>query len=468
MKVRLLKLALLFLTGYGMSLAPIPQGVDVKGWYLFCIFVPTILGLVLKPLPMGPVALLGMSVATLTNILDIGKEALNGFASPVIWLIVFVFFIARGFIKTQLGNRIAYLFVQLLGRRTLGLGYGMMLTELVIAPVIPSNAARAGGVMFPILKSIAESMGSSPENGTEKKMGSYLTQVCFHGNLITSAMFLTAMAANPMAQALAAKQGITITWANWALAALVPGLLSILLIPLILYFIYPPQVKELPHALEIAKAKLHAMGPMTPPEWTMLGVFAIMLFLWVFGDTWQISACTTALLGLCLLLITGVLNWQDILAEHEAWHTLVWMAILVMMSAYLEKFGLIDWFSQLISAAVKGWSWLYAFLGLSLVYFYSHYFFASNTAHVSSMYAAFLAVAIAAGTPPLLAALVLGYFSSLFSSMTHYGTSAAAVLYGTGYVSISAWWGIGLVISLVNLVIWLGGGGIWWKVLGIW
>ena len=468
MSIRLLKLAFLVIVGWGISLLPVPHGVDPKGWALFSIFVPTILGLVLKPLPMGPVALLGMSAATLTNTLDIGKEALNGFSSPVIWLIVFVFFIARGFIKTGLGNRIAYLFVRMLGRRTLGLGYGMILTELVIAPVIPSNAARAGGVMFPILKSIAESMGSSPETGTERKMGSYLTQVCFHGNLVTSAMFLTAMAANPMAQALAAKQGVSITWANWALAAVVPGLISIILIPLVLYFIYPPEMKELPHAVEMARGKLKAMGPMARSEWTMLGVFGIMLFLWVFGDNWGISACTTALLGLCLLFVMDVLDWKDVLAEHEAWHTLVWMAILVMMSAYLEKFGLIDWFSQIIGAAVSGWHWLYAFLTLSLVYFYSHYFFASNTAHVSSMYAAFLVVAIGAGTPPLLAALVLGFFSSLFSSMTHYGTSAAAVLYGTGYVSIGAWWGVGFVISIVNLIIWLGAGGIWWKVLGIW
>jgi DASS family divalent anion:Na+ symporter len=468
MQTRLIKLIFLICVGLALYALPVPAGVEIKGWNLFCIFVPTILGLVLKPLPMGPVALLGLAAATLTSTLDISKEALNGFSSPVIWLIVFVFFIARGFIKTQLGNRIAYLFVQLLGRRTLGLGYGMILTELVIAPVIPSNAARAGGVMFPILKSIAEAMGSSPEKGTERKIGSYLTQVCFHGNLITSSMFLTAMAANPMAQAIAAKQNVTITWANWALAALVPGLLSIALIPLVLYFIYPPQAKELPHAVEIATKKLHAMGPLSRPEWTMLGIFSIMLFLWVFGENWGVSACATALLGLCLLFISGVLDWKDVLNEHEAWHTLIWMAILVMMSAYLEKFGLINWFSQLIGTAVSGWHWIYAFLSLSLVYFYSHYFFASNTAHVSSMYAAFLAVAIAAGTPPLLAALVLGFFSSLFSSMTHYGTSAAVVLYGTGYVPISAWWGIGLVVSIVNLFIWLVGGGLWWKILGIW
>lgn len=456
------------IVGIILFTSPVPANLDPKGWKLFAIFVPTILGIIFKPLPMGPVALIGLLVATLTGALNLATEGLTGFASPVIWLIVLVFFIARGFIKTQLGTRIAYHFVKHLGHRTLGLGYGIILTETVIAPVIPSNVARAGGVMFPILKSIAQSLGSSPEDGTERKVGSYLTQVCFQGNLITSAMFLTAMAANPMAQDFAAMQGIQITWANWFLAALVPGLLSILIVPFVLYLIYPPEVKAFPEAVHMATEKLHEMGPMSKAEWTMTGVFCLMLSLWIFGDKIGVTATTTALLGLCLLLVTGVLTWKDVLNEHDAWHTLVWISILVMMSAFLEKFGFIGWFSGHIGSFVAGWSWGVAFLALVLVYFYSHYFFASNTAHVSSMYAAFLAVAVASGTPPLLAALVLGFCSSLFSSMTHYGTSSAPPLFGTGYVPIAAWWGVGLVISFVNLAIWIGAGSVWWKILGMW
>ena len=89
---------------------------------------------------------------------------------PVIWLIVFVFFIARGFIKT--GLEIVLLSIcSDLRPQNLRVGIRMIFTELIIAPVIQSNAARAGGVMFPILKSIAESMGSRPEDGTERKLG---------------------------------------------------------------------------------------------------------------------------------------------------------------------------------------------------------------------------------------------------------------------------------------------------------
>ena len=204
--------------------------------------------------------------------------------------------------------------------------------------------------------------------------------------------------------------------------------------------IYPPEIKILPEAVALSKRKLAELGPMSIKEWLMVGVFAILLILWMFGEAHGINAAMAALLGFCIILLLDIINWQDVLNEHDAWHTLVWLAILVTMSTCLDKFGFISWFSNSVGHLVSSWSWQTAFLALSLSYFYSHYFFASNTAHVSSMYAAFLGVSIMAGAPALLAALVLGFFSSLFSSMTHYGTSSAAVIFGSGYVPLGIWW----------------------------
>jgi DASS family divalent anion:Na+ symporter len=113
-------------------------------------------------------------------------------------------------------------------------------------------------------------------------------------------------------------------------------------------------------------------------------------------------------------------------------------------------------------------SWVVGFLGLSLTYFYAHYFFASNTAQVGAMYAAFLAVAIGLGTPPMLAALVLAFFSNLFACTTHYGTGPGPIFFGTGDVSLGTWWKTGFAMSVVYIVIWLGVGALWWRVLGLW
>lgn len=445
---------------------PAPEGVEPAAWHLLAIFVATILGIILKPLPMGAIAMLGITMTALTGTLSI-KDALTGFANTTIWLIVIAFFISRGFIKTGLGARIAYIFMKFLGKKTLGLSYGLIATDLVLSPAIPSNTARGGGIIYPILASISRAYGSDPEDGTERKIGSFLIKASFQGLVVTSAMFLTAMAANPLAAQLAGDQGVEITWGGWAIAAMVPGIISLLVVPFYLYKAYPPEIKETPEAVEMANEKLKEMGKMKTSEWIMLATFVILIGLWIFGSKISVASTTAAFVGLSILLLGSVLTWEDILKERGAWDTLTWFAALVMMASFLNSLGLIPWFSDLIGGMVSGANWLVAFLVLMVVYFYSHYLFASNTAHVSAMYSAFLVVAIAAGAPPVLAALVLGFFSNLFSSMTHYGTGPAPVYFGSGFVEMGDWWKHGFIISLINIVIWLGVGTLWWKVIGL-
>jgi divalent anion:Na+ symporter, DASS family len=457
-----------FLLAVVIWLIPPPSGVQPPAWHLFAIFVATIVGIITKPLPMGAIALFGIAATALSGTLTI-SQALSGFGNSTIWLIVVAFFISRGFIKTGLGSRIAYVFMAVLGKKTLGLSYGLIATDLVLAPAIPSNTARAGGIVFPLVKASAKAYGSEPNDGTAHKIGAFLMQAAFQGNVVTSAMFLTAMAANPLAAKLAAGMHINISWGEWALAALVPGVASLVLIPLVLYKIYPPEIKQTPRASELAKQKLADMGKMHRDEWVMLGVFLLLLLLWILGDQLaKIDSSTTALVGLSVLLITGVLTWKDILHEEGAWDTLIWFAALVMMASFLNELGLIPWFTKSAQGMVGGVSWYIAFLVLCLFYFYSHYLFASQTAHVSSMYAAFLSVSVAVGTPPLLAALVLGFLSNLFSSLTHYGSGPAPVIFGSGYVELGTWWKIGALTGVINLLIWLVVGGLWWKLLGLW
>jgi DASS family divalent anion:Na+ symporter len=459
-----LRFLFVLVVGVVIWLIPPPGGVQPRAWHLLAIFVATIVGIVAKPLPMGAMALLGIAATALSGTLTI-NQALSGFGNSTIWLIVVAFFISRGFIKTGLGSRIAYLFMGTLGKKTLGLSYGLIATDLVLAPAIPSNTARAGGIVFPLVRSSAKAFGSEPDDGTAHKIGAFLVQAAFQGNVVTSAMFLTAMAANP----LAGQMHINVSWEQWAIAAVVPGILSLVLVPLFIYKFYPPEIKETPRASELAKEKLAEMGKVRLHEWTMLAVFILLLLLWIFGDQLAgIDSTATALVGLGVLLITGVLTWKDILQEEGAWDTLVWFAALVMMASFLNDLGLIPWFTKQTHGLVGGVSWTVAFPILLLIYFYSHYLFASQTAHVSSMYGAFLAVSVAVGTPPLLAALALGFASNLFSSLTHYGSGPAPVLFGSGYVELGAWWKLGILASVINILIWFVVGGLWWKLLGLW
>jgi DASS family divalent anion:Na+ symporter len=188
----------------------------------------------------------------------------------------------------------------------------------------------------------------------------------------------------------------------------------------------------------------------------------------ILGLATGLDSTIAALAGLSALLVTGVLSWDDICRDHEAWNTFVWFATLLMMATFLGQFGLIKWFSGHVGFLFTGMGWVTSFLGLSLTYFYSHYFFASTTAHVSAMYGPFLAVALTAGAPPLLAALVLGFFSSLYCGLTHYATAPAPILFGSGYVPLRTWWGVGAVLSVVYIAIWIGIGVPWLRVLGVW
>ena len=476
-------IALIVTSIFWFIIAP-PQGVDINAWRLLGIFVGTIVAIIGKALPIGGAAMIGILLVGITQVTNPGEpakamaDALSGFSNSLIWLIGIAFFISRGFIKTGLGARVAYYFVKLFGKSTLGISYALSFAELVLSPVMPSNTARGGGVMYPINRSISESMGSSPDPATRLKIGAFLTLVAYQVNIITSAMFITATAPNPLVTA-GIKQiaNIDVSWAQWALAAIVPGIMALLLIPLILYYIYPPEIKKTPNAPAMAKQKLLEMGVVKLEEWIMIGVFFLLLFIWAGGPQLisdspllKIDATAGAFVGLAVLLFSGVLTWDDLLKEKGAWDTVTWFSSLVMMATFLNKLGIIKWFSHLVETSIQSWGlgWLAAATILILIYVYIHYFFASNTAHISALFASFFGVGVALGAPPLMFGLFLGFASSLCASITHYGTGSAPVLFGPGYVTMTEWWKFGFIISIINLTIFALGCALWWKVLGYW
>ena len=445
---------------------PSPPVKDPRAWPLFAIFVATIVGMIAKPLPMGGMAMVATGVILLTATLTV-SEVLSGFANNTLWLLVAAFFLSVGFVKTGLGTRIAYGLVARFGRSTLGLGYSLILTDLVLAPAIASSTARAGGVLFPILQALTRlSQAENPVAG--KLTSAYLTLTTYQGTVVTSAMFLTATVVNPLCVQLAASQGITITWYTWAKAGIVPGLLSLALVPMLVYRLCPPGVLHTPTAPTHAKEALRALGPMSRNEWVMGIITAALIGAWMFGSMISLDATAAALIAVAALLVTGVLAWDDLSGEREAWSLFIWFGSLVMMANYLSQFGLVGWFTDQIGAAFDGLNWVWGAAGLGLAYFYSHYLFVSNTAHVSAMFAPFLAIALALGTPPFLAAMMLGALSSIDACLTHYGTPPGPILFSSGHVPIGLWWKTGAVLSLAHLAIWFGVGSAWWSALGLW
>jgi divalent anion:Na+ symporter, DASS family len=454
---------------------PVPEGLKPNAWHLLAIFIATIAGIIMKAASMGTMAIIGITMCAATQVLAPGDaaksvtNALSGFGNSIIWLIGLSFFIARGFIKTGLGKRIAFYFLRMFSKSSLGICYGLGLADLLLAPAIPSNTARAGGIIFPIMKSIATHFDSVPEKPeTHRRMGAFLTLSGYNINLITSVIFLTGTASNPMAQKFAQDLGIHLTWGSWLAAAAVPGLLCFLLMPLLLYKLYPPQIKKTPEAPAVARQRLKEMGRISRDEWLMITSFFVLLVLWIFGNLFSMDATTAALIGLCILLISGVLDWEDVKSEKSAWDTIVWFSGLVMMGSYLNSLGFISWFGNVIGNNIAHLKWTLAFPILVIVYSYCHYLFASGTAHTAAMYGVFLAVGISVGVPAILLAVFLGASATLMGCLTHYGHGPAPIYFGTNYVDIKDWWKMGFYISVLYLIVWFGAGGIWWKIIGLW
>ncbi|MCH9611359.1 MAG: putative malate transporter YflS [Chlamydiales bacterium] len=465
-KQRAVSLLITFLLGVLIWFLPHTPNIPDKAWHMLAIFVATIVGVILKPFPMGALSIMAIAIATFTKTLTL-EETLAGFHSSIVWLVVFAFFISRGFIKTGLGSRIAYYFVALFGKRTLGLGYSLVCSDLILAPAVPSVTARAGGVVYPVARGLAKSFGSDPETGTQRHIGSYLTFVAYQGSVISSAMFLTAMAANPFLAGLLKDMGYAISWGQWALAGIVPGILSLLVMPLVVYKLIPPTIKETPDAAAMAKRKLKEMGKLTLKEGLMAVIFVLLLFLWIFGSFFHVHATVAALFGLALIILLQILDWKEITHEASAWDTFIWFSVLIMLATSLSRLGFTPWLSEQTVRFVGNMSWPIAFAILSLIYFYAHYFFASNTAHVGAMFPAFFMVAVGLGTPPFYAILVLAFFSNLAGGLTQYGSGPAPLYYGSGYIDIKDWWKTGFVLSVINIAIFVGIGSFWWKFVGL-
>ena len=456
--------------GVGVLIAaiPPPTGVALEAWTLLAIFIATIVGSIVQPLTGAAMVLLGVVALGLFRAVPIEK-ALTGYADKYVWLVLAAFFISRAMIKTGLGHRIALIFVRMMGRKTLGLGYSLVFTDFILASFVPSTGARSGGIILPIARSVTETYESRPEDGTEARLGTFLMSMLYQCEVILCATFLTGQASNLIIRDFAAKQAnIDLNYSVWFLSAIVPALVSLTVIPLMIYRLFPPEVKETPNAVAFAHDELVKLGPLTLAEKILLFVFVTVVGLWITSRWHGIDATVIALTGIAGLLITGVLSWRDLIDETHAWEVFVWYGGLIMMATALGETNIPKLFAESVGSITGGMSWPLALGVLAFVFFYAHYAFASITAHVTAMFIPFLAVTVAVGAPSGLTVLVLAYFANLSAGLTHYGTTPAPIYFGLGYVTQKRWWTIGLIASILNIVIWSLLGPVWWKVLGWW
>jgi len=446
------------LIGAGICLAPVPQGLQPHAWYYFALFSAVIAALILEPIPAAAAGLVGVTLAGLLLLVtpkpaDSLKWVLSGFTNTTVWLIFIAFMFAKGYEKTGLGRRLALLLVRALGKKTLGLGYAVAITDLILAPFTPSNTARSGGTIFPIIKNIPPLYDSEPGE-TSRKIGAYLMWTALATTCITSSMFLTALAPNLLAIELVKKTvSVSISWPEWVIGFLPVGLFLFALTPYLIYKIYPPEVKVSNEVSAWAAEELSKIGKMSSKEVIMALLAVVALTLWIFGGKWfNLDATLVALIVLCAMVLTGVISWDDVIGNKQAWNVLVWFATLVSLADGLRLVKFLDWFALLTAGALKGIPVLTALLLFVAIFFIVHYMFASITAHTAALLPVFLAAAMAIpGMPIKLLALMFCYSLGIMGIITPFATGPSPIYYGSGYVPGKDFWRLGLIFGAINL-----------------
>lgn len=452
--------------GVSVWLCGVPAGLTEGAWLFVSLFVALIVGLVLEPLPSAFIGLIGIvvailfrvgpdpsSVVTANNALAWG---LAGFSNAVVWLIFSAFMLGIGYQKSGLGRRIGLFLAQKLGKSSIGLGYAVAITDIILAPFIPSNAARSGGVIYPIVSNIPPMFDSYPDKNPEK-IGKYLTWTGLTTTAVSSSMFLTGQAANPFALSLAIKAGgVDISWINWFLAFAPVGIILFLISPILCYVFVRPTIKGSTETVEWAKKELRTCGKMTASEIRMTLISILALVLWVGASILDVSPTTTGLLVIVLMIGCKIITWDDFLSNKAAWNVLVWFATLIPMAGGLKNVGFLDWLGKMTSALLNTLDPSIAAFTLVIMFVVLRYFFASATAYVTATLGLFTALAYnipgVSGTEILFMLLLpIG----LVAVMTPYAGGHSPIWYATGFSKGVEYWRLGFIFTVIYLFIFI-------------
>ncbi|MGB5693357.1 MAG: DASS family sodium-coupled anion symporter [Flavobacteriaceae bacterium] len=453
-KVLWIKRIITLLIGIAIWNMPIPWDLSADAWHLFTIFFTAIIGVLIEALSIFTASIIALVAVVLLRVLT-PEKAFSGFSESFILLILAAFLVAKGVIKSGLGRRIAFLLIRRFGKSTLNLGYCIVATDTLLGPAIPSNTARSG-ILYPITHALSLDTGSTPTPEGRKKTGSYLMMTAISGHTISSALWFTGMAANPVGAGLAAQFGVNMNFGNWVFVASVPCLIALLLIPIVLYKLFPPENKYTPEAPEMARKALENMGPMSRKEWIMGITFFGMVLLWAFSPVLNINLAIVAFLGLSILILANVYTLKDIReGAGDALETYVWFAILYMMSTALNDMGFMKTLGAQIATYISDYNWVTVYILLTVLYVAIHYLFVSQTAHLLALYAVFLQVAVNAEVPAALMAFMLSFATNYFAVVTPQASSSNVLFAGSGFLPSREIYKQGVIITVLNTVIFL-------------
>jgi len=460
-----IKLGILAVVVGILFVTPPPSGLSITAWKLFAIFVAAVAGLIVKVMPEAPFMVIVISAGAAVVPL---KDIMVGYANSVAWLICLALIMSVGFRKSGLAHRIGLILINKIGKSSMSVAYSLGILEILLATSTPSIPARTGALVYPLAEGVNDVCKSSPTENP-KRIGSYMTLMLYMVSCVTSSLFMTGSGPSTFTAKLAGDMlGVNITWPLWALAA-VPGYLGVLIIPWMIYKLYPPEISSLETVRETVAAELKAKGALTYNEKVTAGIFLAVLIAWATSTVTNIDATHVAFLGVALFLLSGVLQWKDIVESKDVWTTLMWFGAFIGLAAALEKYKFFLWLSASIKAALPagGLSHTTGFILLAFLVTIPHYIFPSVVAYVTAFAPLAYSFIGAVGLPLYPACFLTAFLMCISASFTHYGNGVAPILFAKGFVDMKVWWGIGFLVTVVLTIVYLTVGLAYWKMIGL-
>ena len=444
----------------GIWLVPVPEGLTLPAWRLFALFIGAIFSVIVGALPILTASILAVSLAVLSGTLTPAK-AYAGFANPTILLIVVAFLVARAVVSCGLGASPG--------------PHGGQRVRAIDARACPTASSwltassrrrfraipRAAASCTRWCTRSRQPAGAKPGEGGRPRLGAFLMFSGMASLSLSSALWFTAMAGNPLGAEIAQTFGVTIHFGTWLLAASVPTLAAMALLPLLLYRLTSPEVSATPGAPAAARAALTALGPLGRNEKIVTGTFLGMVALWASAGSLGLDSTAVAFLGLGILLATRVLTLGDIAKEGDVLATFIWFAVLYTLSGQLNELGFMAYLGLRFAGALGGLPWVAVYLIVAVAYVLLHYLFVSQTAHILALFGVFMDVGVKLGVPAMPLAFLLLFASNFFSVITPQGSSANLLFVDSGYLPQKDAYRLGAIATVFCLVVYLVVGTPW-------
>lgn len=442
------------------------DGLDAMSKHALIIFLSAIVFWIFRPLPEYLSAIIAGAALIICAKAPAGL-VLSGFSSAVWWMVLFAMILGVTINHTGLGKRLAYTLVKKFGRGNLKMMYVTTMANNILAPFTPSNTAR-GALTCGVVESLCDSLGYKPG---ENKGDHTLMMGNMFINTTNTFMFLTAMGGNMLCVKIISEMtGRTVTWMDWFIAGFFPGIPLLLLVPYIVYKLFPMAPMPVEDCTAMACKQLDEMGPMSRAEKHTAIIMGITLLLWATQSLHGLSATKTSFVLAALLLPKiGAVNYEEI-GPKVPWPALIWLGFAMGMANLINKFGGFKWLVETLLAGNSVMAHLSfgSFLAILIpTIIFMHFMFAGMNAMILIVLPITITLAQKFGFDPYVVGLISSMALSVGAFFMPFNSAPNLIFYGTGrYTVIQQLKGAVPLAILASLVLILALH-LWWPLVGI-